>query len=75
MRAIIERFLSAETLSNPQRIHSVVEGMTPYLDVDEALNAESVAGYAVGMRDVREATFTCSPCLAVSTRPPPEARR
>ncbi|GAB3843835.1 LCP family protein [Nesterenkonia populi] len=53
VRAILERFLSAETLSNPQRIYSVVDGMTPYLSVDEGLNAETVAGYALDMRDVR----------------------
>ncbi|WP_022872259.1 LCP family protein [Nesterenkonia alba] len=53
VRAIVERFLSGDTLSNPQRVFDVVESITPYMEVDSALNAETVAGYALDMTHLR----------------------
>lgn len=53
VKAIIDRFLSAETLANPQRVMDVVNGIVPFLSMDEGLNADTVAGYAMEMSDIR----------------------
>lgn len=53
VKAIIDRFLSAETLANPQRVMDVVNGIVPFLSMDEGLNADTVAGYAMEMLDIR----------------------
>ncbi|GAA1811888.1 LCP family protein [Nesterenkonia flava] len=53
VRAIVERFLSGDTLTNPQRVMSVVEEIVPYLEVDSALDAETIAGYAMDMHQLR----------------------
>lgn len=53
VKAIMDRFLSAETLTNPQRVMDVVNGIVPYLTMDEGLDSNTVAGYAMDMRDMR----------------------
>lgn len=53
VRAIIDRFLSSDTLTNPARIMDVVESFAPYLRVDDDLTAETLAGYALDMTDLR----------------------
>ncbi|GAB3177696.1 LCP family protein [Nesterenkonia halophila] len=53
VKAIIDRFLSADTLTNPGRVSDIVESMVPYLWLDEGLDAETVAGYAVQLRSLR----------------------
>lgn len=53
VQAIVDRFLSTDTLTNPQRVMDVVNGIVPYLSMDEGLNADTVAGYALEMSDMR----------------------
>lgn len=53
VKAIMDRLLSAETLTSPERIMNVVDGFVPYLNVDEGLNSQTVAGYVLGIRDLR----------------------
>ncbi|MDO5492328.1 MAG: LCP family protein [Nesterenkonia sp.] len=53
VEAIIDRFLSADTLTNPQRVNDAVEGIVPYLTMDEGLDGATVGGYAVEMRGLR----------------------
>lgn len=53
VKAIIDRFLSADTLTNPQRVNDAVEGIVPYLSMDESLDAATVGGYALEMRNLR----------------------
>lgn len=53
VKAIMDRFLSGETLTNPQRVLDVVNGIVPYLTMDEGLDSRAVAGYAMDMRSVR----------------------
>lgn len=53
VRAIIDRFLSSDTLTSPARIMDVVESFAPYLRVDDDLRAETLAGYALDMTDLR----------------------
>lgn len=40
LRSVLEKFLSAGTLTNPSKITGVVEGLSPYLSVDEGVTAD-----------------------------------
>ena len=51
----MSKFLTAETLTNPVRISSLVDTVSPYVSVDKSLDAAAVAALAVGLRDVRAA--------------------
>lgn len=53
INGIVDRLLSADTLANPQRIMEVVNGIVPYLSVDDGLDADTIAAYALEMRDMR----------------------
>ncbi len=53
--AVADRILTVETLANPQRIMDVVNGFTPFITVDERLDAATIAGHAWSMRDIRPA--------------------
>lgn len=51
--AVAGRLLTVETLANPQRIMDVVNGFTPFITVDERLDAATIAGHAWSMRNIR----------------------
>lgn len=53
VRAIAERFLSGDTLANPQRILEVLEAILPFMSMDAGLDANSLVGYAMDMRNLR----------------------
>ncbi|MGJ9372103.1 LCP family glycopolymer transferase [Nesterenkonia sp. CF4.4] len=53
INGIVDQLLSADTLTNPQRVMDVVNGIVPYLSVDDGLNANTIAAYALEMRDIR----------------------
>ena len=53
LKALMSKFLTAETLTNPVRISSLVDTVSPYVSVDKSLDAAAVASLAVGLRDVR----------------------
>lgn len=53
VNAIAGRILTVETLANPQRIMDVVNGFTPFITVDEGLDAATIAGHAWSMREIR----------------------
>jgi LCP family protein required for cell wall assembly len=53
LKAIMSKFLTAQTLTNPVRISSLVDTVSPYVSVDKSLDAGAAAGLAVGLRDVR----------------------
>lgn len=55
LKALMSKFLTAETLTNPVRISSLVDTVSPYVSVDKSLDAAAVASLAVGLRDVRAA--------------------
>ncbi|WP_318241921.1 LCP family protein [Arthrobacter pullicola] len=50
---LISRFLSTETLSNPLKINDVVAEISPFLSVDESLDAAAAGSLAVELRNVR----------------------
>ncbi len=53
MRAIAERFLSGDTLTNPQRIFGVLEAILPYMEMDSGLDADTIVSYALDMTNLR----------------------
>lgn len=54
LRGIVERFLSSDTLANPERVIGVLEAILPYMWMDSGLDdTDTVVGYAMDMRNVR----------------------
>lgn len=53
MRAIVDRFLSGDTLGNPDRIVNVLEAILPFLEMDSGLDSDTLVGYAMDMRNLR----------------------
>ncbi len=69
VRGLMTRIISAETLSNPIKINNVVGEISPFLSVDEKLDAATAGGLAVELRSVRSkdiSMFTL-PNLGVGT--------
>jgi len=69
LKALMSKFLTAETLTNPIRISGLVDTVSPYLSVDKSLDAGAVGALAVGLRNVRSAdvvSFTL-PTLGTGT--------
>ncbi|WP_312179397.1 LCP family protein [Arthrobacter sp.] len=50
---LMTRFLSKETRSNPLRINDVVAEISPFLSVDESLDAAAAGSLALELRNVR----------------------
>lgn len=69
LKALMTKFLTAETLTNPGKISSLVDNVSPYISTDESLDAAAAGGLALGLRDVRGSdvvSFTL-PTLGIGT--------
>ncbi|WP_318241971.1 LCP family protein [Arthrobacter gallicola] len=69
LSGLLKHVISAETLTNPFRIHQAVAEMSPYLSVDEALDGVTVGRLALELRGIRSSDirmFTL-PNLGVGT--------
>jgi len=53
VKALLAKNLSADTLLNPLKVHNVVSAMAPFISVDGGLDAATIAGLAVELKDVR----------------------
>lgn len=53
VKALMSKFLTAETLTNPVRINEVVSEFSPFLSVDNELDAMKAGSLGVSLRDVR----------------------
>ena len=69
IRGVVNKMLSAETLTDPGRVAASVEAMAPYLMVDAGLDAGTVVSLAVSLRDVRsdDVLFLTSPTKGTGT--------
>lgn len=69
IKAIMEKFLTAETLTNPLKINEIVHQASPYLSVDEGLDATTTGGLALSLRNTRgeDVQFFTLPNLGVGT--------
>lgn len=53
MRAIAERFLSGDTLTNPDRVIDVLGAILPYMEMDDGLDQDTIISYALDMTSLR----------------------
>lgn len=53
MKALLGKFLTTETLTDPGKISAVVDEVSPYVSVDETLDAVAVGKLALELRNVR----------------------
>lgn len=69
VKAIVSKFLSMDTLSDPARVQQTVERFAPYLTLDDSLDSGTLASLAWSMRDARDAPILTStvPNLGVGT--------
>jgi len=69
IKGVLDKMLSAETLTDPGRVAASVDAMAPYLMVDAGLDAANVGSLAVSLRDVRrdDVLFLTSPTKGTGT--------
>ncbi len=83
LKGVIAKTLNADTLSNPVTVNNLVGAVSPFISVDKGVDAATVAGLAMELKDVRPQNmvmFTL-PTLGIGTsadkqsivRPHPEA--
>ena len=53
MRGLLSKLISAQTLGNPVRLHAAAGAISPYLSVDEGLDAVRVGELAFELRGVK----------------------
>ncbi|PYI37598.1 transcriptional regulator [Arthrobacter psychrolactophilus] len=53
LKALFSEVLTPATLANPVKITSLVDEFSPYVSVDKTLNATSIAGLALKLKNVR----------------------
>lgn len=61
LKSVMAGFLKPETLTNPGRIANIVDEFSPYVTVDEGVNAIELGQLGLGLRNVRSGdvhTFT-----------------
>jgi LCP family protein required for cell wall assembly len=69
VKSVIGEILTADTLTDPQKVYRVVDGIAPFVAVDSSLDATTVGSLAVSLRSVRSAdmTFFTLPNLGTGT--------
>lgn len=63
LKGLTSKIISADTLSNPNKVAGMVRDFAPYMTVDEKLTAGNIASLAYEMREVRpgEVKFFSAP--------------
>lgn len=71
IKGLMNEVISADTLSNPNRIQNMVKEFAPYMYVDSGLDAKYISATAFNMRDVRsgDIEFFTAPVSGVGTSP------
>lgn len=57
LKALFGKTTSAKTLSNPVTITNMVQSIAPFISVDKTLDARTLAGLAIELRNVRNRDF------------------
>ncbi|GAA3780033.1 LCP family protein [Micrococcus endophyticus] len=60
VKAIVDRFLSRDTLSDPARVQDSVARFAPFLTLDDSLDSGRLASLAWSLRDARDAPIRTS---------------
>lgn len=58
LTGIASQVLDSSTLTNPSKISNMVSSFTPYLTVDESLDAETIVDYGMSMNKMRPSEIT-----------------
>ncbi len=53
LKSVIKKSTDGQTLSNPVTINNLVGALSPYVSVDKSLDAATLAGLALELKDVR----------------------
>ncbi|MHA7219800.1 LCP family protein [Arthrobacter sp. MDT1-48-3] len=69
VKSVISKVLTADTLTNPQKVYEVVDQVSPFVAVDSSLDAGAVGSLAVSLRGVRggDIDFFTLPNLGTGT--------
>nr|WP_272902254.1 LCP family protein [Brevibacterium daeguense] len=69
LTGIMNEIISADTLSNPNKVAGMVRDFSPYMTVDSGLSASKIASMAFGMRDIRsgDIEFFSAPVSGLGT--------
>ncbi len=71
IKGVMTELLNASTFSNPAKISSILNEISPYLSVDEEFDATAAGALAMSMREIRsdDVRFFTLPNLGVGTSP------
>lgn len=58
LTGLASQVLGSETLTDPSKISGMVSAFTPYLTVDESLDAETLVSYGLSMSQMRASAIT-----------------
>ena len=53
LKAVMDKLLRSETLTNPSKVYRVIDKVSPYVSLDDSLDAGTVAGLAVQFKGLR----------------------
>ena len=53
MSSLFGKLLTADTLSNPNKVTGMIRDFSPYMYLDSGLRSSSISRYALSMRDIR----------------------
>ncbi|MBO1267700.1 LCP family protein [Arthrobacter cavernae] len=69
LKAVIGKTISAETLTNPVTISNLVGSVSPFISVDKGLDAATLAGLGLGLRDIgqKDVVLFTLPTLGTGT--------
>jgi LCP family protein required for cell wall assembly len=67
LRAIMNKLLSKDTLTNPNRIQDVIDKTSPYISVDDSFNFSEISKLGVSLRSLKtsDVTFATVPTAGV----------
>ena len=71
MKGVVRKLLTRETLTSPRTLINVVDGLSPYLEVDEGLNPGYLIRLAPSLRDLRldDVIFFTAPTTGPAVSP------
>ena len=58
LTGIASEILNSSTLTNPSKVAGMVSSFSPYLTVDESLDAQTLVGYGLSMSQMRASAIT-----------------
>lgn len=71
VKSVVEQFLESNMLANPVRVHGIVSDFSPYLRMDDGLDAGTAAGLALSLRglETNDVELFTLPTNGIGTAP------